>query len=35
MNIFYNTKGVGDVLLVQLVPNTFEEVQLKQKVTLR
>ncbi|WP_342543233.1 YtpR family tRNA-binding protein [Paenisporosarcina sp. FSL H8-0542] len=26
MNIFYNTKGVGDVLLVQLVTHTFEEV---------
>jgi len=26
MNIFYNTKGVGDVLLVQLTTNTYEEV---------
>lgn len=31
MNIFYNTKGVGDVLLVQLVPNTFEEVTTETK----
>ena len=31
MNIFYNTKGVGDVLLVQLVPNAFEEVTTETK----
>lgn len=31
MNIFYNTKGVGDVLLVQLVPNTFEELTTETK----
>lgn len=36
MNIFYNTKGVGDVLLVQLVPNAFEEVttEIKGDITL-
>ncbi|MCZ8536326.1 DUF4479 domain-containing protein [Paenisporosarcina quisquiliarum] len=31
MNIFYNTKGVGDVLLVQLVTNAFEEVTTETK----
>ncbi|MGB3260609.1 YtpR family tRNA-binding protein [Paenisporosarcina sp.] len=31
MNIFYNTKGVGDVLLVQLVLNEFEEVTTETK----
>ncbi|MGE6488127.1 YtpR family tRNA-binding protein [Paenisporosarcina sp. NPDC076898] len=31
MNIFYNTKGVGDVLLVQLLPNAFEEVTTETK----
>ncbi|WP_075620096.1 YtpR family tRNA-binding protein [Paenisporosarcina indica] len=31
MNIFYNTKGVGDVLLVQLTSNTFEEVTTETK----
>ena len=31
MNIFYNTRGVGDVLLVQLTSNTFEEVTTETK----
>ena len=31
MNIFYNTKGVGDVLLVQLLPNAFEELTTETK----
>lgn len=31
MNIFYNTKGVGDVLMVQLTTNTFEEVTADSK----
>jgi len=31
MNIFYNTKGVGDVLLVQLTTNTFEELTTESK----
>lgn len=31
MNIFYNTKGVGDVLLVQLTSGTFEEVTTETK----
>lgn len=31
MNIFYNTKGVGDVLLVQLTTTKFEELQTESK----
>jgi len=31
MNIFYNTKGVGDVLMVQLTTNTFEELTAESK----
>jgi tRNA-binding protein len=31
MNIFYNTKGVGDVLLVQLTTGKFEELQSESK----
>ena len=31
MNIFYNTKGVGDVLLVQLTSKTFTEVTTESK----
>ncbi|WP_017379958.1 YtpR family tRNA-binding protein [Paenisporosarcina sp. TG-14] len=31
MNIFYNMKGVGDVLLVQLTTTTFEEVETQSK----
>ena len=31
MNIFYNTKGVGDVLLVQLTTTTFKELKTESK----
>lgn len=31
MNIFYNTTGVGDVLLVQLTTTKFEELQTESK----
>lgn len=31
MNIFYNTKGVGDVLLVQLTSKTFAEITTESK----
>lgn len=31
MNIFYNAKGVGDVLLVQLTTTNFEELQTESK----
>lgn len=31
MNIFYNKKGVGDVLLVQLTPNKFEDIITESK----
>ncbi|WP_019414967.1 YtpR family tRNA-binding protein [Paenisporosarcina sp. TG20] len=31
MNIFYNKKGVGDVLLVQLTPNKFEDITTESK----
>lgn len=31
MNIFYNMKGVGDVLLVQLTPNKFEDIITESK----
>lgn len=34
MNIFYNEKGVGDVLLVQLTTTKFEEIQTESKADI-
>jgi tRNA-binding protein len=34
MNIFYNEKGVGDVLLVQLTTTKFEEIQTETKADI-